>query len=102
MSSQQERRQWAAALSQELREVADQLPEGHHERPGLIRSAELVRHTPLAPDQGGPYETMTGRTLTEADIEKLAAEAERGYCVEKVDGALCGQPLPCWAHGDQP
>lgn len=36
--------QWAATMAAELREVADSLPEGHHERPGLIRAAEIVHH----------------------------------------------------------
>jgi hypothetical protein len=37
------KRQWALSLAAELREVADDLPEGHQERPGLMRAVEFVR-----------------------------------------------------------
>lgn len=42
--ARREKEQWAASMAAELREVADSLPEGHHERPGLIRAAEIVHH----------------------------------------------------------
>lgn len=58
--------------------------------------------------------TKTGLGLTNADIEALAAEAKRGYCVAEIgargagdqrfplgpDGQrLCGHVLPCPDHG---
>jgi hypothetical protein len=37
------------------------------------------------PEESAPvYRTKSGRELTEADIEELVAEAERGYDVEKL------------------
>lgn len=43
------KKQWALVLSNDLRDVADALPEGHIERPGLIRAAEIVRATAVLP-----------------------------------------------------
>lgn len=31
------------------------------------------------------YRTKTGRILTESDVEKLAAEAERGYDISAIE-----------------
>ena len=56
-----------------------------------------------------PLVTKTGKVLADADIEALAAEAERGYCVVKIGTAaggegrrrgdiLCGRSLPCPVH----
>jgi hypothetical protein len=34
----------------------------------------------------GPFITKTGKVLTDADIEALADEAERGYDVSRLKG----------------
>jgi hypothetical protein len=39
------------------------------------------------------YRTKTGKVLTDADIEALADEAERGYDVEGVKTRRRGRPL---------
>jgi hypothetical protein len=45
----------------------------------------------------GERRTKTGKVLTLMDLEKLAEEAERGYCIEwskKGTGyGMCGRPL---------
>jgi hypothetical protein len=50
------------------------------------------------------YVTKTGMVLTEADVQRLADEAEGGYCVVIVDTgevlARCFKPLPCPDHPD--
>lgn len=55
--------------------------------------------------------TKSGKVVSDEDIERWAAEAERGYCVELDDeGTMksrhdeneptrCGRPLPCPKHG---
>lgn len=49
------------------------------------------------------YVTKSGAVLTKRDLERLADEAERGYCTETVwteDDyvARCFRPLPCPLH----
>lgn len=44
-----------------------------HERARLVRPDEVIR-------------TMTGRVMTEEELEELAAEAERGYDVSDLSG----------------
>lgn len=39
------------------------------------------------------YTTKTGRILTDADIEAMADEAERGYDVEELKRRKRGRPL---------
>jgi len=39
------------------------------------------------------YVTRTGKTLTDADIEAIAAEAERAYDVETLKRRRRGRPL---------
>lgn len=39
------------------------------------------------------YRTKTGRELTEADIEELADEAERGYDVDDLKSRRRGRPM---------
>jgi hypothetical protein len=39
------------------------------------------------------YVTRTGKTLTDADIEAIAAESERDYDVEKLKTRRRGRPL---------
>lgn len=50
------------------------------------------------------YTTKTGRVLGDEEIEALADEAEKGYCVEyarKGTGTgTCGRPLPCDRPGN--
>lgn len=49
-----------------------------------------------------PLVTKSGRELSDADIEALADEAERGYCVApdaSVPSDICGHTLPCPEHG---
>ena len=48
-----------------------------------------------------PLVTKTGRVLTDADIEALADEAGRGYCVTRWgpgNSLLCGLVMPCPIH----
>lgn len=45
------------------------------------------------PDRPKTYTTKTGRTLTDADIEAMADEAERGYDVDELKGRRRGRPL---------
>jgi hypothetical protein len=50
----------------------------------------------------GPYMTQSGAVLTQADLGRLADEAERGYCTELVTRdsvvARCFEPMPCAEH----
>jgi len=39
------------------------------------------------------YETETGKVLTDADIEAMADEAERGYDVEALKSRRRGRPM---------
>ena len=45
------------------------------------------------PDNEKSYRTKSGRVLTDADIEQLAGEAERGYDVEELKTRRRGRPL---------
>jgi len=51
------------------------------------------------------YRTQSGTILTERDLDRLANEAEAGYCVEKVrtgDSIVrCFKPMPCSVHGEE-
>ena len=40
-----------------------------------------------------PYKTKTGKVLTDADIEAMADEAERGYDVEALKTRRRGRPM---------
>ena len=40
-----------------------------------------------------PYKTKTGKVLTDADIEAMADEAERGYDVETLKPRRRGRPM---------
>ncbi len=44
-------------------------------------------------DRPKPYTTKTGRVLSDADIEALADEAERGYDVEDLKRRRRGRPM---------
>jgi hypothetical protein len=50
------------------------------------------------------YVTKSGTVLTEADLKKLADEAEAGYCTATVEAAdhraRCFKPLPCSIHSE--
>lgn len=51
-----------------------------------------------------PIVTKTGKVLTDADIEALADEAERGYCVTRWgpgNSLVCGLPMPCPIHVEE-
>ncbi len=50
--------------------------------------------------EGKPYKTRTGKVLTDADIEAMADEAERGYDVEMLLGKTRGRGRPM--IGDAP
>jgi metal-responsive CopG/Arc/MetJ family transcriptional regulator len=60
------------------------------------------------PEPTGDYTTKTGRTLTAADLDALAAEAEQGYDVEQLTrrtgrprlGAAPAIPVPVRLHTD--
>ena len=45
------------------------------------------------PDNPKNYTTKTGKTLTDADIEAMADEAERGYDVEVLKARRRGRPM---------
>ena len=45
------------------------------------------------PEDEKTYRTKSGRVLTDADIEHLADEAERGYDVEELKARRRGRPL---------
>jgi hypothetical protein len=47
-----------------------------------VELSDLRRTETLMPDKATAYRTKTGRLLTEADIEAMADEAERGYDIE--------------------
>ena len=44
-------------------------------------------------DKTPPFKTKTGKVLTDADIETLADEAERGYDVEVLKTRRRGRPM---------
>lgn len=44
-------------------------------------------------EKTGPFKTKTGKVLTDADIEALADEAERGYDVEVLKTRRRGRPM---------
>jgi len=44
-------------------------------------------------EQTKPYRTASGKTLTDADIEALADEAERGYDVDVLKARRRGRPM---------
>lgn len=45
------------------------------------------------PEKPKTYRTKTGKVLTDADIEAIADEAERGYEVEQVKARRRGRPM---------
>jgi len=45
------------------------------------------------PETPRTYKTKTGRELTDADIEALADEAERGYDVDVLKSRRRGRPM---------
>ena len=45
------------------------------------------------PETSRTYTTKTGRVLTDADIEELADEAERGYDVDELKSRRRGRPM---------
>lgn len=45
------------------------------------------------PETSRTYTTKTGRELTDADIEALADEAERGYDVDDLKSRRRGRPM---------
>jgi CRISPR-associated endonuclease/helicase Cas3 len=45
------------------------------------------------PEVSRTYTTKTGRELTDADIEKLADEAEQGYDVDDLKPRRRGRPM---------
>jgi hypothetical protein len=45
------------------------------------------------PETSRTYTTKTGRKLTDADIEELADEAERGYDVDDLKSRRRGRPM---------
>jgi hypothetical protein len=51
-------------------------------------------------EQTKPYTTKTGKVLTDADIEALADEAERGYDVEVLKPRRRGRPMLGTAPAD--
>ena len=44
-------------------------------------------------DKPKTYTTKTGKVLTDADIEQMADEAERGYDVEELKSRRRGRPM---------
>ena len=44
-------------------------------------------------EKAEPYRTKTGKVLTDADIEAMADEAERGYDVETLKTRRRGRPM---------
>lgn len=44
-------------------------------------------------DKPKTYPTKTGKILTDADVEQLADEAERGYDVEELKSRRRGRPM---------
>lgn len=49
-------------------------------------------------DEDETYRTRTGKVLTDADIEALADEAERGYDIEGLKARQRGQAMPKVVH----
>lgn len=45
------------------------------------------------PDKPKTYRTKTGKMLTDADVEAMADEAERGYDVEQLKARRRGRPM---------
>lgn len=45
------------------------------------------------PEKPKTYRTKTGKELTDADIEAMADEAERGYDVEALKARRRGRPM---------
>lgn len=45
------------------------------------------------PEKAKTYRTKTGKVLTDADIEAMADEAERGLDVEELKGRRRGRPM---------
>lgn len=45
------------------------------------------------PDKPKTYRTKTGKELTDADIETMADEAERGFDVEALKARRRGRPM---------
>lgn len=45
------------------------------------------------PDKTKTYKTKTGKVLTDADIEALADEVERGYDVDALKSRRRGRPM---------
>lgn len=45
------------------------------------------------PEKPKTYRTKTGKVLTDADIEAMADEAERGYDVENLMARRRGRPM---------
>lgn len=45
------------------------------------------------PEKPKAYRTKTGKELTDADIEAMADEAERGYDVEALKARRRGRPM---------
>lgn len=45
------------------------------------------------PEKPKTYRTKTGKVLTDADIEAMADEAERGYDVEQLKARRRGRPM---------
>lgn len=45
------------------------------------------------PESSPPFTTKTGRVLSDADIEALADEAERGYAFEDLKRRRRGRPM---------
>jgi hypothetical protein len=55
----------------------------------------------VIPGLDGHYVTATGRVLSDADIDALAEEANRGYCTAyrtAPAAGRCWRPLPCDEH----
>ncbi len=50
-----------------------------------------MRKTTTA-EKGKPYRTKTGKVLTDANVESLAAEAERDYNAETLKARRRGRP----------
>lgn len=51
-------------------------------------------------EKGKPYRTRTGKVLSDADIEAMADEAERGYDVEVLKVRRRGRPMLGTAPAD--
>jgi hypothetical protein len=80
-SSRGERAEWARRR-QAAAEAAQRNQEAR--APGAIRRAIVRAFTYDNYQQPPPLRTKTGRILSDAEIDELAAEAERGYDVDKL------------------